>query len=156
VGVFLAVFGQVYQTGADRWDLFAQWSALIFGWVLLARFTPLWGVWLVVTNLALGLYLVQTGFFDHNLFVMHTFLNGVILVARSVCLPVLPIQDQGHLVRFRRLSFLDSHYGGADHPDIDGGSMGIVFYSHGFFHHLAFHRILLSCHEYTQGIRGRS
>jgi uncharacterized membrane protein len=89
VGVFLAVFGQVYQTGADAWDLYARWSALIFGWVLLARFVPLWGVWLVVTNLALGLYVVQAGFFVGeemiiNLSVMYTFLNGAILAAREL------------------------------------------------------------------------
>ena len=88
VGVFLAVFGQVYQTGADAWDLYARWSALIFGWVLLARFVPLWGVWLVVTNLALGLYVVQAGFLrgaaEINLAAIHAVLNGVVLVAREL------------------------------------------------------------------------
>ncbi len=88
VGVFLAVFGQVYQTGADAWDIFARWSALIFGWVLLARFVPLWGVWLVVTNLALGLYVVQAGFLrgaaEINLAAIHAVLNGAVLVAREL------------------------------------------------------------------------
>ena len=28
VGAFMAVFGQIYQTGADAWTLFASWSAL--------------------------------------------------------------------------------------------------------------------------------
>jgi uncharacterized membrane protein len=88
VGVFLAVFGQVYQTGADAWDLFAQWSALIFGWVLLARFVPLWGVWLVVTNLACGLYVAQAGFLrgaaEINLAAIYAVLNGAVLVAREL------------------------------------------------------------------------
>ena len=50
VGVFLAVFGQVYQTGADAWQLFFGWAALSLGWVLIANFAPLWALWLVVLN----------------------------------------------------------------------------------------------------------
>ncbi len=55
VGVFLAVFGQIYQTGADAWQLFAAWSALTILWALLGRFQATWVLWLVVTNLAMGL-----------------------------------------------------------------------------------------------------
>ena len=29
IGVFLAVFGQVYQTGADAYNLFTMWALLI-------------------------------------------------------------------------------------------------------------------------------
>lgn len=32
VGVFLAVFGQVYQTGADAYQLFVGWALLILPW----------------------------------------------------------------------------------------------------------------------------
>ena len=88
VGVFLAVFGQEYQTGADAWDLFARWSALIFGWVLLARFVPLWGVWLVVTNLAVGLFVEQKDIFRGdavpNLAAILAVLNGAVLAAREL------------------------------------------------------------------------
>lgn len=56
VGVFLAVFGQIYQTGADAYTLFMVWGILIAGWVVLAEFAPLWVVWLVVCNLFLGLF----------------------------------------------------------------------------------------------------
>lgn len=45
-GVFLAVFGQIYQTGADAYELFVGWSALILPWVMIARFAPLWMFWL--------------------------------------------------------------------------------------------------------------
>ncbi|MEM6456810.1 MAG: DUF2157 domain-containing protein, partial [Acidobacteriota bacterium] len=41
VGVCLAVFGQVYQTGADPWELFASWALLILPWTLLSRFQAL-------------------------------------------------------------------------------------------------------------------
>ncbi len=88
VGVFLAVFGQVYQTGADAWDNFAKWSVLIFGWVLLARFVPLWGLWLVVTNLAVSFFVYQTGFLrgaaEINLPAIHAVLNGAVLLAREM------------------------------------------------------------------------
>jgi uncharacterized membrane protein len=59
VGVFLAVFGQIYQSGADAYELFVYWAILILPWVLLARFAPLWGVWVVVANLGGLLYWVQ-------------------------------------------------------------------------------------------------
>ena len=88
VGVFLAVFGQEYQTGADAWDLFARWSALIFGWVLLARFVPLWGVWLVVTNVAVALFVEQKDIFrggaEINGYALLAVLNGAVLVAREL------------------------------------------------------------------------
>ncbi len=56
VGVLLAFFGQTYQTGADAWQLFAVWAALIAPWVLLARFSSLWFLWLALINIALSLY----------------------------------------------------------------------------------------------------
>ncbi|MDE0819855.1 MAG: DUF2157 domain-containing protein [Opitutales bacterium] len=86
VGVFLAVFGQVYQTGADSWTIFTGWSALILGWVLVARFVPLWWVWLVVTNVALGSFLGQTGLWDFHemtIFIPFTLLNGTVLAVRE-------------------------------------------------------------------------
>ena len=56
IGVFLAVFGQVYQTGADAWELFAGWALLILPFGVAAAFAPIFGLWLVVANLALFLY----------------------------------------------------------------------------------------------------
>lgn len=56
LGVLLALFGQTYQTGADDWELFAWWAMLIAPWVLLGRFAALWLLWIVVANLAIGLY----------------------------------------------------------------------------------------------------
>ena len=56
VGALLALFGQVYQTGADTWQLFATWGALILPWAILGRFEPLWILWVGVLNVALVLY----------------------------------------------------------------------------------------------------
>lgn len=56
VGVLLALFGQVYQTGADPWQLFFSWAALTLPWVWVARFELLWVLWLGLLNLTVGLY----------------------------------------------------------------------------------------------------
>src|SRR5687768_12648980 len=55
-GALLALTGQIYQTGADTYQLFAWWAVLILPWVLVGRFSPLWLVWLALLNLAVYLY----------------------------------------------------------------------------------------------------
>ena len=57
VGVSFAVYGQIYQTGADAFTLFASWAAVIVGWVLIARFAAFWILWALIVNVALALYL---------------------------------------------------------------------------------------------------
>lgn len=59
LGALLAVFGQVYQTGADAFLLFATWAALILVPTLLARNAPLWMLLLALLNLSLFLYIEQ-------------------------------------------------------------------------------------------------
>jgi len=56
VGALLALIGQVYQTGADPWELFAVWAIAILPWVAMLRFAPLWLFWLALVNLAAILY----------------------------------------------------------------------------------------------------
>jgi uncharacterized membrane protein len=56
VGALLALTGQIYQTGADNWELFAWWAVLILPWVLVGRFAPLWLLWLALLNVAAWLY----------------------------------------------------------------------------------------------------
>ncbi|MGO4813636.1 DUF2157 domain-containing protein [Cupriavidus sp. 2MCAB6] len=55
-GVLLAVIGQVYQTGADAWQLFALWALLAIPWALAARAAPHWWVVIVLANVALLRY----------------------------------------------------------------------------------------------------
>jgi len=50
VGAFLAVFGQIYQTGADPYQLFLGWSILILPWVIAGQFPPLWLLFIVLLN----------------------------------------------------------------------------------------------------------
>jgi uncharacterized membrane protein len=59
VGALLAVFGQVYQSGADSYTLFYTWVLLIVGWVLIGRFVPLWGLLWGLVNLSVALYWEQ-------------------------------------------------------------------------------------------------
>lgn len=59
VGVLLAVFGQVYQTGADPYGLFVAWAILVLPWALAGRQAGLWLVILLLANVALILYWIQ-------------------------------------------------------------------------------------------------
>ena len=61
-GSLLALFGQVYQTGADTWQLFFGWAVLITPWVVIARFPALWLLWLGLINACLMLYLDVANF----------------------------------------------------------------------------------------------
>jgi uncharacterized membrane protein len=84
VGVLMAVFGQVYQTGADAWQNYALWAALILPWVAIGRFGALWVLWLTVADAALILFWNQFeppdsfGFF-YGLFLLLAALNGAAL-----------------------------------------------------------------------------
>ncbi len=87
-GVLLAVIGQVYQTGADAWELFAAWAALILAWVIAARSGPHWFLWFVIVVIACSLYgeqvLVALGFLDrHDLVAAVGLVPIVFLAARE-------------------------------------------------------------------------
>jgi uncharacterized membrane protein len=60
-GALLALIGQIYQTGADTFELFAAWAVAILPWVLVGRFAALWIVWIAIVNLALVLYFQTFG-----------------------------------------------------------------------------------------------
>ncbi|MBX0333951.1 DUF2157 domain-containing protein [Pontibacter sp. HSC-14F20] len=59
VGVLFAVFGQIYQTGANAYDFFLGWTMCVVLWVLVARFQPLWFIFLVLLNTTSVLYTQQ-------------------------------------------------------------------------------------------------
>ncbi len=52
LGALLALVGQTYQTGADTWQLFAWWAALLLPWAW-AGGTAVWLLWVLVANVAL-------------------------------------------------------------------------------------------------------
>jgi len=55
-GALLALVGQIYQTGADTYELFLYWALLIVPWVLVGRFAPLWLLWLGLIDIAVPLF----------------------------------------------------------------------------------------------------
>ena len=88
VGVFLAVFGQVYQTGADAYQLFVGWALLILPWVVMCRLAGLWVLWLAIVNVAVSLFWGQAihprGFDEAWLPLILGLLNGLVAVTREV------------------------------------------------------------------------
>lgn len=84
VGVFLAVYGQTYQTGADAFELFIGWAVLILGWVFISEFAGLWILWLILLNTGVILYWKQVGDPAYSLpyeslCMVMAFLNGLAL-----------------------------------------------------------------------------
>lgn len=77
-GSLLALFGQVYQTGADTWQLFFNWALLIIPWVLIARLPALWLLFLGLLNFAASSYLDLSTwrFYDYDQ--AHTIQLGIL------------------------------------------------------------------------------
>jgi uncharacterized membrane protein len=111
-GALLALIGQIYQTGADIWELFAAWALLITPLVLLARSSASWLLWLVVANMALLRMLDQTfGFslWHHNselpLFIVAGF-NLLLLAALEQWSARLLARPSRHLHRLTALAMI--------------------------------------------------
>lgn len=59
IGVNLALLGQIYQTGADAWQLFFWWSVLALPFGVVVRFMPLWMFLTIIGQTTLSLLSVQ-------------------------------------------------------------------------------------------------
>ena len=59
VGVLFAVFGQIYQTGANAYDFFLGWTMFITIWVFVSNYAPLWLAFITLVNTTLILYSQQ-------------------------------------------------------------------------------------------------
>lgn len=57
VGGLLALVGQIYQTGADPWQLFLLWAVLLLPWLVLVRTVFIGVLFGLLLNLAAILYL---------------------------------------------------------------------------------------------------
>jgi uncharacterized membrane protein len=60
IGVLFAVYGQVYQTGANAYDFFLTWLLLAIPFVAISRFPPLWTIWAILLNTTIILFAGQT------------------------------------------------------------------------------------------------
>ncbi len=90
VGVLIAVFGQIYQTGANAYDFFVGWTLFISLWVFISNFPPLWLVYLVLVNTSFVLYSQQVASHWSIVFVFTVlFLLNVAVLLTSHFLPKL-------------------------------------------------------------------
>lgn len=59
VGAMFSVFGQIYQTGADAYDLFLGWTVFILLWAIAVDFPPLWLLTVILVNITISCYIDQ-------------------------------------------------------------------------------------------------
>jgi uncharacterized membrane protein len=59
VGPLFGVLGQIYQTGANDFDLFFAWALFIIFWALVVDFAPLWLLFVGLVNITISLYAEQ-------------------------------------------------------------------------------------------------
>ncbi|WP_421810391.1 DUF2157 domain-containing protein [Flagellimonas sp.] len=89
IGASLAVFGQVYQTGANAYDFFLAWVLFITLWVVISRFAPFWIIYIALINTTVFLYADQVAKDWSEIFVLTLcflinlfFLIGFLLVSK--------------------------------------------------------------------------
>lgn len=85
VGVLFAVFGQIYQTGANAYDFFLGWTLFITIWVVISNFAPLWLVYITLINTTIVLYSQQVAHDWSELFLLNIlFIVNVIFLLISI------------------------------------------------------------------------
>jgi uncharacterized membrane protein len=88
IGVLLAVFGQVYQTGANAYDFFLGWTAFISLWVLISNYPPLWLIYIVLANTTFILYTQQVARHWTEVFILSIlFIFNALILAGFLFLP---------------------------------------------------------------------
>lgn len=82
VGAHLAVYGQVYQTGADSFSLFSTWALLILPWSVSSRANVFWFTQAVLLNVSFLLFWQQRVGYEFTLFALsYAVFNVVLAVA---------------------------------------------------------------------------
>ncbi|MFN5426349.1 MAG: DUF2157 domain-containing protein, partial [Bacteroidota bacterium] len=59
IGVIFAVFGQIYQTGANAYDFFFSWWLFVLGWSIYLLFEPMWLLLIALANITLYMFMEQ-------------------------------------------------------------------------------------------------
>ncbi|MCL2790266.1 MAG: DUF4401 domain-containing protein [Desulfobulbus sp.] len=82
VGPLLAIYGQMYQSGADAWELFRAWTLVLLPLAFAGRQAALWLLVWLAGNAWGGFYLFSLPMSDN------VFFRGVpeLLLAQSLCL----------------------------------------------------------------------
>lgn len=89
VGALFAVYGQIYQTGANAYDFFLGWTLFVTLWAIASGYPPLWLVWIGLVNITIYLYGKQTDIVDEGMRVLlnnsHTLLCALaVIVAEAL------------------------------------------------------------------------
>ena len=82
VGVLFAVFGQIYQTGANAYDFFLIWTICISIWAIVSNFYPLWLIFMILINTTFILYIKQVSndWNESTFFFILYCINGFVLI----------------------------------------------------------------------------
>ncbi|MEW5682191.1 MAG: DUF2157 domain-containing protein [Pseudomonadota bacterium] len=109
-GALLALIGQVYQTGADIWQLFAAWAALITLLALLSKSRASYLLWFVIIELALWRYLDSRSRFwlldSAEMLSLFCLLNLLLLLFAEFALPRLGVRQHKPLCWLAGLALL--------------------------------------------------
>lgn len=68
VGALFAVYGQVYQTGANAYEFFLGWTLFVTLWTIASGYPPLWLVWIGLVHITIHLYCQQMLSYDDELY----------------------------------------------------------------------------------------
>jgi uncharacterized membrane protein len=83
VGVLFAVYGQIYQTGANAYDFFLGWTVFVTLWVAISNFAPLWLIYMVLINTTFILYSQQVAKDWSEIFIFSSLFifNAIVLIS---------------------------------------------------------------------------
>ncbi|KKO50410.1 hypothetical protein VT06_02380 [Arsukibacterium sp. MJ3] len=109
-GALLALIGQTYQTGADTWQLFASWAALIMPLVMLSKSRAAYLLWFTLLELTLWRYVDTHSLFwlfsTATLLLYVALANVLLLILAELALPRLGIKANKPLVWLAALALL--------------------------------------------------
>jgi uncharacterized membrane protein len=95
VGVLFAVFGQIYQTGANAYDFFLAWTLFVVLWVVVSNFAPLWLLFLTLVNTTFILYTQQVARdWDEIFIVTLLFVFNALALILAITLPKLTQKEK--------------------------------------------------------------
>lgn len=95
VGVLFAVFGQIYQTGANAYDFFLAWTLFVVLWVVVSNFAPLWLLFLTLVNTTFVLYTQQVARdWDEIFIVTLLFVFNAVALILTITLPKLTQKEE--------------------------------------------------------------
>ncbi len=99
IGVLMALFGQVYQSGAESYELFLYWAVIVLPIAILSRFSWIWVFEVVLLNFAF--YTMDWYYIGLHRFEVETMsiINGIIFVVWSILSDKVEFLNQKYATR---------------------------------------------------------